>query len=474
VSRGPPDGGDGGPGGDVIIRATHQTSSLHHIRHIYTGGNGKTGSSGKKTGKRGADLILEVPPGTVIRPYEPNQPKGADEAEEVDAMEDLSVDQYQPEPTALSHLHDDEESPENGDEVVADEEGNAEYEEDAEQKPQIKPTVAPANDPVVDQAARAVMMSTAKASNNLKRTSRQKLVERMVQSYEYQVAKAAEPHIEPITASSVAATAPAHILKKNGLEVKGLVVDLDKEGAFFVAARGGAGGLGNWRLGAERKRPQSTALPGKPGTEGWFILELKLLADVGLVGFPNAGKSSFLAAVSRATPTVGSYPFTTLSPQIGSVSFPDHEQITIADLPGLIDGAHTNRGLGHEFLRHVERTNTLVYVLDITGSVMDRRALKVVDPFYTLITLRDELDKYLPGLSSRVVGIVANKMDLPGAKEGLAKLRNRIAQSKDKNLGKLPIWPISAQNKEGLDPVIRTMRAAVKGELSSGYGSFGQ
>jgi GTP-binding protein len=292
-----------------------------------------------------------------------------------------------------------------------------------------------------------------------------KLVQRLLQSYVYQSRRAAEPAVTPVKATEVAHVTPTTTLKKTGLEVKGQVVDLDKEGAFFVAARGGAGGLGNWRLAAERHRSQATSLPGKTGTEGWFILELKLIADVGLVGFPNAGKSSFLAAVSRATPTIAAYPFTTLTPQIGAISFPDYESITIADLPGLIDGAHTNRGLGHEFLRHIERTNTLVYVIDITGSSIDRKSAKRIDPYYTLITLRDELDKYLPGLSSRVVAIIANKMDLPGATEALEQLKRKLATGKDKTLAKLPIYPISAQHKTGLDPVVRTMRAAVKGEV---------
>lgn len=131
-------------------------------------------------------------------------------------------------------------------------------------------------------------------------------------------------------------------------------VDLNNEGEFFVAVRGGAGGLGNWRLAnGNTKGPLNVTIPQKPGEEKTLLLELKLIADVGLVGYPNAGKSTFLASSSRATPRIGSYPFTTLRPQIGTVIYDDGSSITISDLPGLIEGAHRNRGLGHDFLRYV-------------------------------------------------------------------------------------------------------------------------
>jgi GTP-binding protein len=240
-------------------------------------------------------------------------------------------------------------------------------------------------------------------------------------------------------------------------------VDLDEPGAYFVAAKGGAGGLGNFRLGAVRNRPQAVSTPGKPGESLIYQLELKLIADVGLVGFPNAGKSTFLSSVSRANPKIASYPFTTLSPEIGTIQLDDDpsefvrgkkgamtSQFTIADLPGLIEGAHANRGLGHSFLKHIERTSVLAYVIDMSGG--DNR-----DPWKSFNTLWDELELYQKGLVKRPSIIIANKMDAGSvAHENLKAFAKRLKA--DKTFKNLKIYPISAASKMNMLSVINGLR----------------
>lgn len=227
-------------------------------------------------------------------------------------------------------------------------------------------------------------------------------------------------------------------------------VELDEAGAYFIAAKGGAGGLGNFRLGAVRNRPQAVGTPGKTGESLIYQLELKLIADVGLVGFPNAGKSTFLSSVSRANPKIASYPFTTLSPEIGTVKMEDETQFTIADLPGLIEGAHANRGLGHQFLKHIERTSVLVYVIDMAGG--DKR-----DPWKSFLTLWDELERYQPTLVRKPSIIVANKMDSGTvAHENLAAFSKKLKA--DKHYKGLKIYPASASSKMNTISVVTALR----------------
>nr|MBP6784421.1 50S ribosome-binding GTPase [Verrucomicrobiales bacterium] len=179
---------------------------------------------------------------------------------------------------------------------------------------------------------------------------------------------------------------------------------------------------------------------GTKGEEGWFYLELRRIADIGLVGFPNAGKSTLLGAISNASPKVASYPFTTLTPMVGVVEFPGFIRTTVADIPGLIEGAHANIGLGHDFLRHISRCSYLLFVVDTAG--VDQR-----DPISDLQILRKEIKLYDEELSERPWMIVANKIDLPESAANLEALKLRFPKQE--------IFPISANTGEGIDALKR-------------------
>ncbi len=219
------------------------------------------------------------------------------------------------------------------------------------------------------------------------------------------------------------------------LDTGELLADLSAEGDEFIAARGGRGGRGNTRFVTSTQRAPRIAEDGQEGEERHLQLELKIVADVGLVGYPNAGKSTLLTAVSDAHPKTAPYPFTTLRPNVGVVEFPDFSRFTLADIPGLVDGAHDNVGLGHDFLRHIERCTLLMYVVDTAG--VDNRM-----PWDDLAALQRELEWYQEGLSRRATLLVANKMDLPEARENLPRLQEAAA-----NLG-LDVFPLSATTPE--------------------------
>ncbi|MDA3798591.1 MAG: GTPase ObgE [Kiritimatiellae bacterium] len=190
--------------------------------------------------------------------------------------------------------------------------------------------------------------------------------------------------------------------------------DLVEHGEEWVAAKGGKGGLGNihWKTSVNQAPRQFT--PGEKGVEINLRFKLKIVADVGLVGFPNAGKSSLLTKISDAHPKIGSYPFTTLNPIIGTLIMEDYSRITCADIPGLIEGAHAGHGLGHNFLRHIERSSFLAYVIDMAG--VDTR-----EPWVDYKNLCNELHLYKEDLKDRPYMVIANKMDLPEFEENYAK-----------------------------------------------------
>jgi len=227
-----------------------------------------------------------------------------------------------------------------------------------------------------------------------------------------------------------------------------LVADLTTHGQQFVLCKGGRGGLGNRNFATARRQTPRFAQPGEPGTEGEYLIELRIMAEVGLVGYPNAGKSTLLTAISKARPKVAPYPFTTLHPQIGIVEYADDfKRLTVCDVPGLVEGAHQNVGLGHEFLRHIERCKILVLLLDMAGT--DGRA-----PWDDYKQLLKELELYDPALLEKSRLVVVNKMDEAVAKGNLKQFKKKIK--------KVSPLPISAAFGQGVEEFKDTIREAVE------------
>lgn len=340
MPRGGPDGGDGGKGGDILLRVDPHTDNLKAFFYSpnLRGAHGANGSGRQKSGRGGKDLLLLVPPGTLV--YRMANvlvvPMGT-RLEETDPLEDLLVDE-------------EEES----------------------------------------------------VSRSLKRT-----------------------------------------LPEGKLE---LIADLTQIGQEFVLARGGKGGKGNIHFKTPTHRTPLEFTPGEIGEEGIYFLELRQIADAGLVGFPNAGKSTILGKLSAAKPKVAAYPFTTLKPVVGVIEYPDYERVTLADIPGLIDGAHENIGLGHDFLRHILRCRLLLFVLDIAGS-------EGRNPVEDLMTLRQEISLYDAFLAKRSWIVIANKMDLPEAEENLAVCKARFP--------KVKFLPLSANEGTGLDALRKELKKRV-------------
>jgi GTP-binding protein len=236
--------------------------------------------------------------------------------------------------------------------------------------------------------------------------------------------------------------------KLSVISAKGeLVADLTQHGQQFVLCKGGRGGLGNRNFATAARQTPRFAQPGEPGDEGDFLLELRIVAEVGLVGYPNAGKSTLLTAISRARPKVAPYPFTTLHPQIGIVEYADWKRLTVCDVPGLIEGAHKNVGLGHKFLRHIQRCKILVLLLDMAGT--DNR--KPWDDYKQLLS---ELELYDPALLEKPRLVVANKMDEAVAEKNLKEFKKKIK--------KVSLLPISAAFDQGMEKFRETIRKEVE------------
>jgi GTP-binding protein len=333
VPKGGPDGGDGGRGGSVILRADVHQDNLTPFFYepIIKAKNGERGHGKQCFGKSAPDKIVPVPIGTIVY-----------------RLPEEAVDE---------------------------------------------------SDPEVEHGDGAMFVDLSKTPEGPEKKERNR--------------KAA---IDPAVLETIA--------------------DLTEPGQEFVLCAGGKGGLGNVHFKSSRNQAPTRFTEGTPGEEGDFYLELRKIADAGLVGYPNAGKSTLLRAISAAQPKVAPYPFTTLTPHIGVVELPGFQRVTVADIPGLIEGAHRNVGLGHEFLRHIVRCKLLVFVLDIAGS-------EGREPIEDLQKLRKELDLYDPTLSERPWIVVANKTDLDGAKEKLKHFKTRYR--------KIQVFPISAEAGEGIE-----------------------
>ena len=220
-----------------------------------------------------------------------------------------------------------------------------------------------------------------------------------------------------------------------------MIADLTEDGQEFVAAKGGRGGKGNACYATSTKRAPTFAEKGEPGTKGWLRLELKLLADVGLVGYPSVGKSSIISRVSAARPEIAAYHFTTLTPVLGVVRLNEEQSFVLADIPGLIEGAAEGVGLGHDFLRHIERTKVLLHVVDVSGC-------EGRDPIEDFEKINHELEAYSAKLARRKQLVVANKMDLPDSADNFVILKEYVEEKG------YEIMPVSAATGEGLQELM--------------------
>lgn len=229
---------------------------------------------------------------------------------------------------------------------------------------------------------------------------------------------------------------PAGTIVKD--EDTGLILaDLTEFGQTAVIAKGGKGGAGNQHFATPTRQVPNFAKSGTPGEERWVILELKLLADVGLIGFPNVGKSTILSMVSAAKPKIANYHFTTIEPNLGVVSLEEGNSFVVADIPGLIEGAHEGIGLGHEFLKHVERTKLLVHVVDVSG-------IEGRNPIEDFEVINKELKEYNPVLASRPQVVAANKTDIPSSEDNYKEFADKIESMGYK------VFPVSAATNKGL------------------------
>jgi GTP-binding protein len=224
-------------------------------------------------------------------------------------------------------------------------------------------------------------------------------------------------------------------------ETDGIFTDLNKDGQTYIIAKGGIGGRGNARFATSTNRAPRYAQDGMEGEERWIKLELKLLADVGIIGFPNVGKSTLISRISAAKPKIADYPFTTLTPNLGVVKYGDFESFVIADIPGLIEGAHRGMGLGTKFLRHIERTSVLLHMIDISKD-------SYTSAWQDFETINGELIRFDPALAEKEQIVAINKLDLPLTRE---RIETEIDTFKKKDI---KVFPISAVTGEGVDGLI--------------------
>ena len=227
-------------------------------------------------------------------------------------------------------------------------------------------------------------------------------------------------------------------------ESKEILQDFTREGETFVVARGGRGGRGNARFATSTHQAPRHAELGRTGEAQWIMLELKLMADVGIVGYPNVGKSTLISRISAVRPKIADYPFTTLVPNLGVVSFGDHKPFVVADIPGIIEGAHQGAGLGLKFLKHIERTSLILHLLD--GSDAGQR-----DPIMDYLKLNRELSLFDPALGKKPQVIALNKMDTPEARRRLPVVVRYFKKVKKE------VLPISALTGEGLPRLLASL-----------------
>lgn len=369
LPKGPPNGGSGGPGGDVYIVATEGETSIT-VPQQMKAGHGSHGRGSSMNGKKGIDTIINVPVGTVVR--------------ELDMPENMQSNH--------------------------------------------------------DASVRDVWVHYPRFEEENLQSDRLKEAERILKYQQRSM------------------TPKRHKVGK-------IHLDLDKATPVnkpFLLCRGGIRGIGNTFFATANNRAPRMASRGLEGEHRYFELELKTLANVGLVGLPNAGKSTFLRAISNAKPRVANYAFTTLTPYLGTINHQSEGRFTVADIPGIIEGASENKGLGHGFLRHIERAEILAFVIDLS-----------VSPAEDYTTLRRELQAYLPELDNRQSVVIANKADIKDTDTKLEALDDAVLEhwSNLRDTGSRTtrplIIPLSSKNQEGVDHAIRILAKLVADSVSS-------
>ncbi|KAJ3331962.1 hypothetical protein HDU76_001690 [Blyttiomyces sp. JEL0837] len=399
---GPPCGGNGGRGADVYIVASKEITSLGGLRNSYKGPNGKGGQSNNMHGQDGETLEILVPVGTTIRQV--------DSQEEIARRRKIELQKEVDREREMERVRHEELALEEGEEgTVGKERGNREFDEEYERDLDDEESTTETTDPDTIIHENFIFRKGYSPMEDRLRMLR----ERMRQPI---------PKSKPIN------------------------IDLTKDGDRHLLLRGGRGGFGNPHFASNEIKGPGMAERGEKGQSIWLELELKSIADAGLVGLPNAGKSTLLAAISNAHPRIGSYPFTTLNPYVGTIDFPDFYTMTVADIPGLVQGAHLNVGLGHAFLRHVERSRALVYVVDLAG----------MDPARDLRVLKRELEAYQVGLSKRPSMVIANKADLGAfARENLESLMEEAGEG-------VPVVPVSAKERKNIVMATSVLRNMIE------------
>jgi len=424
-SVGPPDGGDGGAGGNVFIQASPQISSLAHLRHIYNAQNGKTGGTTQLTGKRGDNVVIQVPVGTKIRWSPP-----------VAELRELEYAARGDNHDELEHEHEVKDQDKDEDEIS---ETSKEATEESEASKETDEANVVIDVDVVSNWSRfdqdtSIQLSRETFNDGVGGWAfREQEEEKWMNNTHFKRIMQRVKQFDLINRRQERNT---DMFPYNGM-------DLQTAGDPILLLTGGAGGLGNMHFQTPELRSPSFAKQGRSGIEITLMLELKILADLGLVGLPNAGKSTLLRAISRARPAVGDYEFTTLVPSVGTINMGiEGRKFSVADIPGIIKDAHLDKGLGLGFLRHIERCRGFAFVV----------ALDKPDPVADMDLLLEELGTRVDGKN---ILIIATKADTPDAEGRYTKLAKYAAENE------WQIVPCSAINGD-VHGIIKKMAEAAE------------